>query len=92
MKEESTSIKEAIILRADYLKRWVLVPLFSVLTCFIFLLVLYWKIPMRKKWLYKHAESVEESTHLYIESNGKFSYEFHRKYFACRWKHRNCAN
>lgn len=59
------------MLRADYVKRWIVVPLVSILSCFFFLIFLYWRIPLRKKWLYKAVEQVEQATQIYIEGKGK---------------------
>ena len=65
--EETTCIDKATLLTADKLKQWLLVPLISLVTLFVWPIFLYWKIPMQRDWLYKPAVSVETATHIYIE-------------------------
>ena len=65
-KEETTCVVDAIILKVDCLKRFLLVPLLSILTILIFPICLYWYCDWRKKYLYSEAGSLKEATHIYI--------------------------
>ena len=69
--EAATCIETALLLRSDKLKRWLLVPLLSILTIFVLPLVLYWRAGLRKKWLYSRAMAIEQATHVYIRGQGK---------------------
>ena len=66
-KEETTCIEFAELLRASKLKKWLLLPLFSVLSLFVWPVILYWSKPKQREWLYRPAMSVENATHLYVE-------------------------
>ena len=57
----------AILLRVDLLKRWLLVPIVSLLTVFAFPLLLYWRKSMQRDWLYLKVNQVEKASHIYIE-------------------------
>ena len=70
-KEETTCVDTAILVKEDCLKRWIIVPLLSLLSLFAFPVVLYWKPAMRKDWLYKRPTSVQDATHIYIQGRGK---------------------
>ena len=50
--EETTCVEFALLLTSDCISRWFLVPLLSLLSCLIFPLFLYWKIPLQRDWLY----------------------------------------
>jgi len=65
--EDTTYIEVAILLTSSGVKSWLLVPILSILTIFIFPIFLYWKQEMRRDWLYKRASSIESATHMYIE-------------------------
>ena len=69
--EETTCIDVAILLTKDPIKRWLVAPLLSLITLFVWPIFLYWKIPMQRDWLYNRAVSVDRATHLYIEGRGK---------------------
>ena len=65
--EETTTVETAILLRVDNVKRWLVVPIMSLLTIFVWPVFLYWKKPLQRDWLYKRAQSIEAATHIYIE-------------------------
>ena len=69
--EETTTVDEAILLTASGVKRWLVAPLISVVTLFIWSLFLYWKKPMQRDWLYRRADTVQSATHIYIRGRGK---------------------
>ena len=41
--EETTFVEEAIMLRKSFVKCWLLTPLLSILTVFVWSLLLFWK-------------------------------------------------
>ena len=57
-KEESTCTKTATLLTESCMKKWLLVPLISLLSLFVFPVFLYWKMTLQRDWLYKRAESL----------------------------------
>jgi len=57
-KEESTCINEAFLLCRSNFKRWLVLPLLSLLTLFIFPVLLYWRKNLQRDWLYSKATSV----------------------------------
>ena len=65
--EDTTCIEVAELLTASKLKQWVLAPIFSLLTLLVWPILLYWKIPMQRDWLYRPATAIDTATHLYIE-------------------------
>ena len=65
--EEQTCINVAILLTESKLKQWVVMPLLSLVTLFVWPILVYWKIPMQRDWLYSQATSVQTASHLYIE-------------------------
>lgn len=65
--EETTYIDLAILLRENCIKKWLIVPIISLFTLFVFPILLYWKPEMRKRWFYTPAESINRATHIYIE-------------------------
>ena len=69
--EESTAIEMACLLRSCLWKRWLIVPLLSLLTIFIFPIMLYWRPSMQAKWLYRIARELDEATHIYLHGKGK---------------------
>ena len=54
------------MLRESLAKRWLLVPLVSLLTLLVFPVVLYWRKRLQMRWLYSQAVSVEAATHIYL--------------------------
>ena len=69
--EETTCVDVAILLQSDCIKRWLVVPLLSILSILIFPVFLYWRITMQRDWLYKRCHDVNQATHVYIEGRGK---------------------
>lgn len=69
--EETTLIDVATLLVASKAKMWLLTPLLSILTILVWPVVLYWKPRLRRDWLYVRAKSVQEATHVWVESRGK---------------------
>ncbi len=59
-------------MRVSYLKCCLLVPFLAIISGLIFLLFLYWYIPLRKKFFYNLCP-FKEATHLYIIGFGKYS-------------------
>ena len=54
--EDTTCIVKAILLRENMFKKWVVVPLLSIVTLFVWPIFLYWRIPMQRDWLYSTVE------------------------------------
>lgn len=52
-------------------KRWVICPLLSILTVFIFPIMLYWSKRMQVNWLYSRVGSIYDATNLHIVSRDK---------------------
>ena len=73
-KEESTCVEVAILLNASCFKTWVIVPLLSIITAFVFSVFLFWKPALQRDWMYKRAKSVKDATHVYIEGSGKYKH------------------
>ena len=69
--EETTKILEMRYLHWSCPKRFLLVPLLSILTGFFFLLFLYWYPRLRKRFLYSEASSAARATHLFIVGTRK---------------------
>jgi hypothetical protein len=69
--EEATCIEIALLMRKDMVKRWVLCPLFSILTIFLFPIMLYWSKRMQADWLYSRVGDIHDATNLYIISRDK---------------------
>ena len=42
-KEESTCVEVAILIKSNCVKKWILVPIISILSVFVFPVFLYWK-------------------------------------------------
>ncbi len=64
--EEYTKIKSVEFLKFSWCKVLLLIPLMSVITVFIFPLVLYWKVTVRAKWIYTSVNSIQDATHVLI--------------------------
>jgi len=69
--EETTCVDSAVLLTESCAKQWLLAPLLSLLTIFVFPVLLYWSKPMQRDWIYSRALSVARATHIYIEGRGK---------------------
>ena len=80
-KEETTCIEVALLLKTNCFKRWVIVPILSLLSIFVFAVFLYWKKPLQRDWLYSRARSIKDATHIYIEGQGKIKNVFKLIYF-----------
>ena len=68
--EETTCVDSAILLQENILKQWLVAPILSIVTLFVWPIFLYWKIPMQRDWLYtwiREGGTVEQATHVYIE-------------------------
>jgi len=65
-KEDTTHITSATLLQVNQLKRWIIVPLLSFLSVFIFPLYIYWKRTLQRDWLFSRASSLESATHVYV--------------------------
>ena len=70
-KEETTVIEEAILLEFNCFKAYFIVPLISIITFFIYAVVLYWSVDQQKKFFYSEADSIKSTTHIYIRGKGK---------------------
>ena len=57
-KEETTCITDAVLLYRSNCKRFLVVPLFSLLTILVFPVLLYWKKTLQRDWLYSRSTSV----------------------------------
>ena len=65
--EETTCVEEALLLRSNAFKQWVVVPLISLLTLFVWPVFLYWRVPMQRDWLYTRVTAgVHTATHIYV--------------------------
>jgi hypothetical protein len=69
--EEATCIEIALLLESSNFKRWVVLPLLSILTLFYFPIKLYWSKRMQGDWLYSVAGDLNTATHIYIVGRGK---------------------
>ena len=69
--EESTRINRITCLHVAYWKIIIVVPLLALCTGFFFLLFLYWKVSLRKKFFYSECR-LEQATHLLIEGTCKY--------------------
>lgn len=69
--EETTVIKDIVLLRVSLVKSLILVPILSLLTCFIFALVLYWYPRHRAKYIYSVVEMISEATHVAVTGISK---------------------
>ena len=67
-REETTSIETAILLGASKTKQWLLTPFLSIVTLFVWPLVLYWSVIKQRDWLYKTVDSIDQATYIYLES------------------------
>jgi len=68
--EETTCIETAILLKRNKFKQWFVVPVLSLISLLTFPVLLYWKKPLQRDWLYSRATSIERATHIYIEGRG----------------------
>ena len=66
-KEETTCIEYAELLTASKLMMWVTLPILSLLTLFVWPIILYWSKPKQRDWLYRPAKAIDTATHLYVE-------------------------
>jgi hypothetical protein len=64
--EESTKIAQATYLTFSPVKAYIIVPILSLCTALIFLLVLHWYPRVRKNFLYSECPSVYRATHIFI--------------------------
>ena len=69
--EAATCIELALLLHTSKFKKWVLLPILSIVTLFYFPVRLYWSRRMQQKWLYDRANSLEEATDIFIIGRGK---------------------
>jgi hypothetical protein len=69
--EDATCIEIALLLESSSLKRWVVLPILSILTLFYFPIKLYWSKRMQGDWLYSVAGDLSTATHIYIVGRGK---------------------
>lgn len=65
-KEDATCIDKLQLLEADLIKRFIVVPILSVLSLFVFALFLFWKPALRLKWLYKPVNNVRHANYAFI--------------------------
>lgn len=65
-KDMSTEVIKVEALKFSYFKAFILVPLLSILTAFIFLIFLKWYAGVRKIFLY-YQTSKGRATHVYVE-------------------------
>jgi hypothetical protein len=70
-RDEAIIIEVAVLMRANWAKRLLLVPLLSILTLLIFPIFLYWSAYIRSQWFYSTAHTLEEATHVLIVGRGK---------------------
>ena len=62
-REESTIIEFAVLMKADYVKRCLIVPLISIATLIIPFLTYLWMSPKgRAYWFYKVVNRMEDAT------------------------------
>jgi uncharacterized membrane protein len=69
--EEATCIEIALLLTKDNFNRVVIVPLLSVLSLFVFPIMMYWSTRMQADWLYKRAQSLQTADCLLVIGRGK---------------------
>ena len=71
--EETTKITSILPVRANWLGRLIITPILSILSIFIFALVLYWMPKIRSRFFYSRVENVQHATHLVITGDSKNS-------------------
>jgi len=64
------------MMRVDWLKRLLVVPILSILTILILPLILYWSPRARAFCLYSQATSLENATTVLVVGRGKFNFYF----------------
>lgn len=69
--EETTTILSILPVTPNWLGRIVLAPLLSIVSCFIFALMLYWMPNLRAKFFYRRAANVHHATHLVVKGTSK---------------------
>ncbi|MFO0116315.1 MAG: hypothetical protein ACK521_01375 [bacterium] len=60
-REESTIIEIALIMKRNWFKILFVVPILSILTIFVFPLILYHSSRLRAYWFYSQVSSIEEA-------------------------------
>ncbi len=70
--EEATKIYQIVYLRESILKKYILVPLLSICTVFIFTLCILWYPNLKRIFMYEICTK-EQATHLAIVGASKFS-------------------
>jgi len=68
--EEITIINELTYLRSSMIMTYIVVPILSVCTLFIFAIVLYWKTSLRSQFFYRVVYRLEDATHMLVKGNG----------------------
>jgi len=69
--ESATCIEIAILLKSSGFKTYIVVPFLSLLTVFVFPIVLYWSKRLQGSFFYSRADSLQNATHIYIVGQGK---------------------
>lgn len=70
--EESTKIKELILLEVSYFKRYIILPMLTICTFFFILLPIWWYPSIRKKFIFQRS-NIKRASHLFIKGHGNFS-------------------
>lgn len=60
-----------MLLSDSWFKMYVALPVLSLVTLFVFPIMLYWSKRMQVDWLYSRARSLGDATHIFIIGRGK---------------------
>lgn len=85
-REEAIIIEVAIIIKANWVKRLLVVPLLSLLTIFIFPIFLYWRADMRAQWFYSTVQTLDDATNILIVGRGKHKSFVRANFVSCQRK------
>ena len=70
-KEEATVIESLTMLSFSWAKAYLLFPLLSLLSLFIYPICVYWYPSLRAGAFYTHQRNFDRATHLYVVGKGK---------------------
>jgi len=69
--EEVTVIHELTCLKSAPLKTYIVVPILSLMSGFIFAICLYWSVPLKVKFFYNKTNKLTDATHMLVEGHNK---------------------
>ena len=65
-RDEATCIDTMVLLHTNCLKQWLLFPILSLLTIFIFPLIVYWRPALNARYRYSTHHSINTASHVLI--------------------------